>query len=171
VSLADRRRHVLLELPHEIYAPLDRLLAELNAAHMVGVLSHPERNLGILNQPAVLPQLVKQGCLLQVTAGSLLGLFGTRIRGFSESLVEQGLVHFIATDAHGTGSRPPLLCPAFQRVVELGGHELAVTLFCTNPASVALGEEVTPGRQCGTVKSTWFSRLCHSVGRVGASTR
>jgi protein-tyrosine phosphatase len=171
VSLADRRRHVLLELPHEIYAPLDRLLAELNAAGMVGILSHPERNLGILNQPAVLPQLVEHGCLLQVTAGSLLGLFGSRIRGFSESLIEQGLVHFIATDAHGTGSRPPLVRQAFQRVEELGGRELAVSLCCTNPASVAFGGNVTPGRQRGVVRSSWLSRLCHSVSHATTTTR
>src|SRR5690242_10241412 len=48
VSLADRRKHVLLELPHELYIPLDRLLEELNSAGMVGILSHPERNQGIL---------------------------------------------------------------------------------------------------------------------------
>ena len=41
LTLADRRRHVLLELPHEIYVPLDRLLDELKAAGVVGILSIP----------------------------------------------------------------------------------------------------------------------------------
>ena len=77
LTLADRRRHVLLELPHDVYVPLERLLAELASAGLVGILSHPERNLGILNQPGVLRPLVERGCLLQVTAGSLTGAFGS----------------------------------------------------------------------------------------------
>jgi len=161
LTLADRRRHLLLELPHEVYAPLDRLLAELNSIGIVGILSHPERNLGILNQPAVLPHLVDRGCLLQVTAGSLLGLFGSRIRQFSESLIEQGLVHFVATDAHGTGARSPLLRQAFDRVAKLRGHDVAVAICCQNPAMVAKGGEVFLDRK-SPLKSMWSSWFRHS---------
>ncbi len=46
VTLADQRRYVLLELPHEVYLPLDRLLGELEAAGMVGVLSIPSETRG-----------------------------------------------------------------------------------------------------------------------------
>ena len=73
LTLADRRRHVLLELPHEIYIPLDPLLDELAAAGLAGILSHPERNRGIISQPHVLQPLVQRGCFLQVTAGSISG--------------------------------------------------------------------------------------------------
>ena len=41
LTLADRGRYVLLELPHEVYFPLERLLGELERAGMVGILSHP----------------------------------------------------------------------------------------------------------------------------------
>ena len=58
VTLADHRRYVLLELPHEVYLPLDRLLGELKVAGLVGILSHPERNQGILGQPRVLEGLL-----------------------------------------------------------------------------------------------------------------
>ena len=37
LSLADHRRHILLELPHELYLPLDRLILDLKAADMVGI--------------------------------------------------------------------------------------------------------------------------------------
>ena len=82
LTLADRRRHVLLELPHDVYVPLDRLLAELAAAGLVGILSHPERNRGILNQPGVLRPLVERGCLMQVTAGSLTGRLARKSKAF-----------------------------------------------------------------------------------------
>ena len=159
LTLADRCRHVLLELPHDVYLPLDRLLAELGSAGMVGVLSHPERNRGIFNQPSVLRPLVEHGCLLQVTAGSLTGAFGQHVQRFSESLVEQGLVHFISTDAHGTKVRPPTLSEAFQRVIELAGRDTAVDLCCRNPAAVAGGEKVMPGCRRRSAKSAWTGWL------------
>ena len=112
LTLADRRRHILLELPHELYVPLDRLLAELRGAGIVGVLSHPERNAGIMANPAVVDGLVDAGCLMQITAGSLLGSFGRTSQAVAEQLATRGLVHFVSTDAHGLKSagrccRPP----------------------------------------------------------------
>ena len=156
LTLADRRRHVLLELPHDVYVSLDRLLAELHAAQLVGILSHPERNRGILNRPDVLRPLVDRGCLMQITAGSLLGVFGSQVMHFAESMVEQGLVHFVSTDAHGIKSRPPLLNEAFDRVADIVGHSTAVNLCCRNPAAVAKGEAVSLERQ-QSKKSTWIS--------------
>jgi protein-tyrosine phosphatase len=144
LTLADRRRHVLLELPHEVYIPLDMLLAQLHSTGVTGILSHPERNQGILNQPNVLLKLIEQGCLLQITAGSLLGLFGTKIQKFATTMIEQGIVDFVASDAHGTTSRMPVLSHAFHRVVELTDHDTAVKLFCRNPACVAAGTPVPP---------------------------
>jgi protein-tyrosine phosphatase len=142
LSLADQRKHVLLELPHELYVPLDRLLKELNAAGCVGILSHPERNQGILQQPGVVRPLCEAGCLMQVTAGSFLGAFGPQTKQFSEWLLEQGLVHFLATDAHGPKSRRPLMRQAFERVAELAGQQTALELCCRNPARVAAGQSV-----------------------------
>lgn len=147
VTLADRRRHVLLELPHELYLPLDGLLDELRSAGLVGILSHPERNLGILDQPQVVPLLVEAGCLMQVTAGSLVGTFGRRIKHLAEQLVREGLVHFLATDAHGTKARRPLLRRAFDRVVELADESAARDLCCDYPARVVAGDDVPSGRR------------------------
>ena len=147
LTLADRHRHVLLELPHELYLPLDGLLEGLRTAGLVGILSHPERNLGILEQPHVVQSLVESGCLMQVTAGSLIGAFGTRIRRFAERMVGDGLVHFLATDAHGPRSRRPLLRRSLGRVVELAGEQAARELCGDNPARVVAGEEVPAGRR------------------------
>ena len=159
VTSADRRRHVLLELPHDVYLPLDRLLEDLESAGGVGILSHPERNRGLLRQPGVLRPLVERGCLLQVTAGSLTGVFGSQVQKFADSLVEQGLVHFVATDAHGVKSRPPLLSPAFARVADLAGETVAIELFCLNPKAVAAGGAV-PRRRHKIRRPAWVSRFC-----------
>ena len=142
VSLADRRRHALLELPHELYYPLEPVLDDLHRHGMVGVLSHPERNQGIIRQPKVLSPLVRHGCLMQITAGSLLGAFGSESQLLAEWMLAEGLVHFVASDGHGPKSRRPLLSRAFERVVQLTDEETAADLFCHHPAAVAAGRDV-----------------------------
>jgi protein-tyrosine phosphatase len=157
LSLADHRRHILLELPHEIYVPLDRLLSELKAAGMVGILSHPERNAGIMANPALVGPLVDAGCLMQITAGSLLGTFGPHSQSVAERLASDGLVHFVSTDAHGLKSRRPQLAGAHRRMAELVGPMLADQCCCTNPAAVAAGKPVAAGRLAvKPVRSGWF---------------
>jgi protein-tyrosine phosphatase len=136
MTLADQGRYVLLELPHEIFFPLEGLLNELRAAEMVGILSHPERNRGILNQPKLLYPLLEQGCLLQITAGSLLGRFGDTSKKFSEWMLKEQLVHFVCTDAHGPRSRVPILSSAFERVTRLLGRDCASDLFYRNSSEI-----------------------------------
>ncbi len=145
LTLGDNRRHVMLELPHGVYFPIERLLGDLAHRGLVGILAHPERNRGIINRPGVLRPLVERGCLLQVTAGSLTGDFGAEIKKLSESLVARGLVHFVGTDSHGVGNRPPLLGEAFGRVRQLIGEEGAADLCRRNPRLAAVGGTVSPG--------------------------
>ena len=147
LTLADKRRHVLLELPHDVYLPLEGLLSKLRAVGIAGILSHPERNLGILGQPQVLAPLVRAGCLMQVTASALIGAFGPQVEKFARGLLKQGLVHFVSTDAHGAKSRRPLIGRAFDCIARLVGEETAVDLCCRNPARVAAGESVQPLRR------------------------
>jgi protein-tyrosine phosphatase len=163
VTLADRRRHVLLELPHEFYFSLEPVLTQLAGQEISGILSHPERNQGILRQPAVLGSLVEAGCLMQVTAGSLCGTFGKASKKLACQMVCDGLVHFVATDAHGIRVRRPRLSRAFRRVVKLVGREAAEVLFCDNPARVAEGRSLTHGRLWPPRRSAWMGM--RKVGR------
>jgi protein-tyrosine phosphatase len=159
LTIADRRRHVLLELPHELYFPIDGLLDSLKRQGMIGVLSHPERNAGLMAQPTLVAGLVDAGCLMQVTAGSLLGAFGPRCQDVSEWLLAQGLVHFVASDAHGADSRRPLLRRAFERVAELTDAATADDLFCRRPARVIAGEDVPGGRRDAPLKPRRWRRF------------
>ncbi len=136
LTLADLRRYVLLELPHELFFPLDRLLSDLRAAGVSAILSHPERNRGFLAQPRALERLAEGGYLIQVTAGSLVGSFGPEVRTFAERLVREGYAHFVATDGHGAKSRRPLMGRAYARVAALAGWRVAAQLCCVNPGSV-----------------------------------
>jgi protein-tyrosine phosphatase len=161
VTLADRGRHVLLELPHELYFPLGQVLDDLRRAGVAGILSHPERNQGLLKQPSIVESLVDAGCLMQVTAGSLIGGMGAAPQEMAEWMLARGLVHFIATDAHGPKARRPLMGRAFERVAELTDAETAAEVCCHNPARVCEGLDVPAGRRQPTARrrglARWFS--------------
>lgn len=161
MTLANHRRHLLLDLPHERYVPMEHLLNDLAKAGIAAILSHPERNQGLLKKRALVERLVDQGCLMQVTSGSLLGTFGPNCQDLAVWMLARGLVHFVATDAHGMHSRRPLLHRVYEKLVELVGREEAIALCCRNPAQVASGEEVTPGRRTVRVHENlarWFRR-------------
>lgn len=165
MSLGDRRRHVLLELPHELYFPLEPVLAALERIGMTGILSHPERNRGLQRTPELLPSLVEQGCLMQVTAGSLVGSFSEAAQHLAEWMLDEGLVHFIATDAHGIRSRRPLMQRAYQRVAELCDQQTADELCAVYPGFVARGEQVPGGIRRPSRATGW--RGFFSAKKVG----
>ncbi|TWT66739.1 Tyrosine-protein phosphatase YwqE [Posidoniimonas polymericola] len=145
LTVADKRRHVLLELPHELYQPLEPVLDALDSHNITGILTHPERNRGILSRPSLIEPLVERGCLMQVTAGSLAGGFGDAARALAERMCSRGLVHFIATDAHGARSRRPKIRDAYQRCVELAGVEAADAWCSSNPGLAVTGQAVPAG--------------------------
>lgn len=145
VSLGDHRRHVLLELPHELYFPLGQVLDGLKRIGMVGVLSHPERNAGLLARQELIDSLVDEGCLMQVTAGSLVGGFGPDSQVMAERMASRGLIHFLSTDGHSPKRRRPRLGDAFEKATELVGED-AARLWCSdNPRAVAEGRHVAAG--------------------------
>ncbi len=158
LTLGDHRRHVLLELPHELYLPLEPIVHELERHDLIAILSHPERNEGILRCPEVVAPLIDRGCLLQITGGSICGAFGPECQQLSEWLLAEGFVHFVATDGHGPRSRRPLIRRAFERVAELAGEALAAELCSDNPKAVAEGQGVRPGRRVAIrCKRKWFT--------------
>jgi protein-tyrosine phosphatase len=159
LTLGDHRRHMLVELPHDLFLPIDSLCKALVARRVSVILAHPERNQGILRQPDLLGSVVDAGCLTQITAGSLCGTLGSEMQQFSEWMVHEGLVHMVATDAHGPRTRRPLLGRAYEKLCELADEQTAQDLCCRIPARVAAGHTVTTGRRSVHRRRTgWFSR-------------
>ena len=145
LTLADQDKHVLLELPHETYYPIDQLLKSLRKQGLVGILSHPERNRGIIKCPDVMWDIVEAGGLLQITAASLTGNFGSSCKEIAELAVDEGLIHFIASDAHDTKHRPFGMRDAYDTICDMAGEKLADLVCCENPARVFEGDDVKGG--------------------------
>jgi protein-tyrosine phosphatase len=119
----------------------EKLFYDLQMNGLIPVIVHPERNQEITERPEVLYQLVKKGALTQVTAASICGDFGKKIKNFSHQLIEANLTHFIASDAHNTSTRTFKLHEAYNTVQAKYGNEL-VYMFTENAALVIEGSHV-----------------------------
>ena len=136
LSLADSR-YVLVEPPHHVAPPrLRELFFDLIVAGYVPILTHPERLTWINSHYKSMTQLVQAGVWLQLTAGSLAGAFGKNARYWSERMLEDGVVHILATDAHDIERRPPNLRKGRDLVARRLGDREAENLVVTRPEGV-----------------------------------
>jgi len=149
--------YLLLEFPDTLIpktAP--QILEQLMAGGLHPVVAHPERNPLLQKRIAELQAWVEQGCLLQVTADSLLGRFGKTAREAGAALMTRGLVHFLASDGHDLRHRPPVLEQVRRHVEETWGEETARRLLVENPRALLEGypleSTLTPARKKG-----WFA--------------
>jgi protein-tyrosine phosphatase len=137
----NHKNYLLVEFPDLLIAKTtDEVFARMLDAGMVPIITHPERNYLLHRRLDKLQGWVGQGCLVQVTAQSLLGRFGAEVRKICRELMERGLVHFVASDSHDSQDRPPRLDIAYQRVAKRYGGATAERLFLTNPRAVLHGE-------------------------------
>jgi protein-tyrosine phosphatase len=100
--------YALVEAPHtQAMGDFDTaLIARLREGDRL-VLAHPERCPTFQRHPDRLARLVEAGALTSVTAASLTGRFGRRVRDFTIRMFECGHVHSVASDAHDLVRRPP----------------------------------------------------------------
>jgi len=133
-------RYLLLEFGPEAGLPeAADLVHELVVAGWHPVLAHPEFIHWMGAEPATVAELVSLGALAQVTAMSLTGDFGRRAQADASRLVEMGLVHFVASDAHDLRRRPPDLRKAWDAIAARWGEEAARELLADNPRAVVAG--------------------------------
>jgi protein-tyrosine phosphatase len=138
----DGKGYLLIEFPsHVIPQSMDEAMFRLQSAGYKLIVTHPERYPAVLRQPELLSEWLKNGSLVQVTAGSLYGRFGKSEEAFANELLERDWIHFIATDAHHPVWRAPHLKRAYEYVTEKVGEETAQRLFITNPRAAVDGAD------------------------------
>lgn len=99
--------YLLLELPsNHIPKYTKDIIYSLLTAGITPIIAHPERNRVITENPSHLEQIIREGALAQITAGSLAGLFGKAIQKLSIKFVRSNLVHTYGSDVHNLSTRP-----------------------------------------------------------------
>jgi len=158
----DNTSYVFIEFPSDAVPPgTANLVYSLMAKGFVPIISHPERNRGFVERPELLYELVSMGCAAQVTAMSVTGEFGRETRSAAGLFLEHNLVHIIASDAHSSILRPPVLSGAVEAARKIVGEAKAMAMVTEVPQAIlenrALpdwGEPENPLK-----RKTWAQRL------------
>lgn len=166
-------RYFLFEPPHHsVPARFTESLFDARASGYVPIITHPER-LTWLDDAHYgwFVTAARDGAWLQVTAGALTGRFGPRPKYWAERLLDDGVVHLLATDAHAADRRPPLLAEGREAAARWLGADEADRLVNQRPQAViddAAPATVTPppalgGPACERPDSArrhgWLARL------------
>jgi protein-tyrosine phosphatase len=79
---------------------------------------------------------------VQITANAFTGHWGKRAQDTALWLLRHSMVHELATDAHDTRHRPPVLSRARDHVARIMGEETAFVLLERNSRGVVDGQTV-----------------------------
>jgi protein-tyrosine phosphatase len=151
------KRYVLVECSDlHISGSMSKILDRLLTIDLIPIVTHPERNPILQKEPERVARWVDLGCLVQVTALSVLGGFGKRAEASAKHFFSQGLVHVIASDAHDPVHRHPRLDGAFAFVSEKYGKGIAQTLFVDNPSRILNGQFVSNERFINPPIRKWW---------------
>lgn len=159
-------RYVLVEMADtSIPVQMSDILYELRLAGLTPIITHPERNPVLMNQPGRLFEWVRDGSLVQITAASLDGRFGKEAQRACNRWIADGWVHLIASDAHNLKGRSPAMSAAREAVAKLFGPATAERLCFHNPRAVFNDDELPPqpepaqSKQHHPHERSFFSRL------------
>ncbi|AZB44670.1 tyrosine protein phosphatase [Bacillus sp. FJAT-42376] len=151
--------YLLVELPHH-HVPqyTSKLFYDLQLQGITPVIVHPERNIEILKKPDILSEFINRGALSQITAASLTGEFGRKIKKRSLDLISNGMAHFIASDAHNVSSRGFALSHAYNVLNKEFGTPY-VFFFKENAELMLSGQTIaaTPPQRKRTFRSLFKS--------------
>ena len=151
------KRYVLVECSDlHISGAMSKVLDRLLGIDLVPIVTHPERNPILQKEPKRVERWVDAGCLVQVTAISILGGFGKRAHQSAHAFLKKGLVHVVASDAHDPEHRHPRLDAAYAAVGAEYGEETARLLFRDNPLRIIEGRFVSSERTVLQPRKKWW---------------
>jgi protein-tyrosine phosphatase len=130
-------RYFLFEPPHQSAPPrIKEVVKEYCSSPFVPIITHPERLAWIEDYYDRMAEFVEMGAWMQLTAGSITGAFGKRVQYWSERMLDEGLVHVIASDGHNQTRRPPVMSAARDAVAKRLGEAEAMLMVYGRPKMV-----------------------------------
>lgn len=107
-------KYLLVELPMGQFPMYtEDIFYELMLLGARPILAHPERNLKIMKDHDLIINLIEQGVLMQMNAGSLLGDYGKDVKKTAEEFVKRNMIHILGSDGHNITSRKTQIKDAY----------------------------------------------------------
>lgn len=117
--------YILIEFPTgDVPAYAEQLFFTLMSKGHVPVIVHPERNAVFRKDPNQLLPFLEMGVLTQLTAPSIVGIFGKEIQRTAKQMLEHNMLYMVASDAHNMKQRTFVLKEAYDAIYKIGGKEM-----------------------------------------------
>ena len=114
--------YVLIEFPSgDVPEYSEQLFFELMSQGHVPVIVHPERNAVFRKDPNRLIPFLDMGALTQLTAPSIVGVFGKDIQKTARQMLKHNMLYMVASDAHNLRHRTFLMKEAYEEIHKIGG--------------------------------------------------
>lgn len=126
------------------FSSMDELLAGIARAGYRPIVAHPERYAAIRKDPRRILHWFQEGYVIQVNKGSLLGAFGTQVQDTACWMLDAGLIHLIASDAHSPIRRTTDLSRLEDWLLSQYPKSYVRLLLEDNPGRVIRGEDMVP---------------------------
>lgn len=146
LTINNKGRYLLIEF-HDESVPdyTANVFDELLLQGAIPIIAHPERNNVFIKNHSRLYDLIARGSLAQLTACSLTGYYCPVVTDAARAFLEQGLVHFVGSDAHSVSGQLPHFAPAAREIMKLTGEEQGRRLLKLNPQRALRGELIEVG--------------------------
>lgn len=136
-------QYLLITLPAFISRyNMDNLIYNIQLKGYTPIICHPERIFGVGDQ-WIISDLIKSGCLVQLNAGSITGMYGDDTMKVALQLLKRHMVHFVATDAHSSLKNSPRLREAYAVVSHKYDEAYAYEVFYKNGLKVVNNQKIT----------------------------
>jgi len=128
-------RYLLIEFDFfETPEFIGRSLESVLDAGLIPLIAHPERYKAVSEKD--IERWLGLGCITQINAGSLIGVFGTDAKDKAERYINAGLIHIAASDAHRDSVRSTNFEHTSEKLIRLAGHDRAELLLDINPKAI-----------------------------------
>lgn len=121
---------------------MERCFSEAAKQGLVPVIAHPERYEAVYRAPELVLRWFRQGYIIQLNKGSILGRLGRHAQTASRFLLQRGLAHAVASDAHSPHVRTPFMGELARHLEEEYAPEYARILLSRNPERIVRNQDV-----------------------------
>jgi protein-tyrosine phosphatase len=139
LSVADRGQYLLFEMPGSVFVDPVEMVGDFRRMGVRLILAHAERYPELLEDVERVEQLIRAGCLIQVSTGSVTAPWSRSDERALKSWFKRGMVHVMGSDGHSVGRRPPKMAQAYARVVRWAGTKMADRVFSINGLALMHG--------------------------------
>ena len=139
LSVADRGKYMLVEMPDSLFVDLREIARDLRRAGVRPILAHPERHAELLHEPGAIKELIHAGCLVQVSSSSVTEPASRPDAQALKRWFKRGAVHLLGSDGHSPRRRAPKMSEAYKRIAQWAGPSTADRICSTNGIAVLHG--------------------------------